>query len=95
MIRQEGKPLRFTYSKHRSASAAAQKKNCSGAREQDHCEKNGGDGVEGSERLEKRFDFDGTVIYCFVTGGYQQRTLRTTTVFLGWLFFFRWQSEEC
>lgn len=60
MIRQEGNTLCFTYSKLRSA--AAQKKNCSGAREQDHCEKNGGDGVEGSERLEKRFDFDGTVI---------------------------------
>lgn len=38
------------------------RRSCSGAREQDHCEKNGGDGVEVSERLETRFDFDGTVI---------------------------------
>lgn len=39
--------------------AAAQKKLQWG---KDHCEKNGVDGVEVSERLEMRFDFDGTVI---------------------------------
>lgn len=60
MIRQEGTTLWFT--PQNIARAAAQKKNCSGARKQDHCEKNGGDGVEGSERLENGFDFDGTVI---------------------------------
>lgn len=92
VIRQESIMLSLTFSKHRlgrcTEKAAVGQGNRTTVRKTGRW--GGGLGKTGDA-----FWFWWHCDYCCVTGDYQQRTLRTTTVFFRLVIFFRWQREEC